>query len=152
MDDDLTMMNQSPLTVARLAVANRTLTGGEMMSAIIRFVRLLETSEAAVLEEMQGQRRPEKLLVEINKPISFAIQMAADPLLQITRDLQDGLSRSMAAQGQALDAEATAAVLVWLDLARSAREGSCLLFQLANLYGRAPNGRSLRENLPSDAK
>jgi hypothetical protein len=140
-DELIKSMHQSSLNLVTLVTAHADHDAHQVMGDLSKFEHHLSTACSAVQDEMRQGRDAKKIFLEMNKPMAIAIRFGADDLISVIQRAFDNFSNLK--EGEELSPSATADALVWLTVANQTRLAVRLLFQVSNLYGRAPNGKKL---------
>jgi hypothetical protein len=140
-DEMIKSMHQSSLNLVTLVTSHADHDAHQVMGGLTKFERQLSTACAAVQEEMRQGRDAEKIFAEMNKPMAVAMRFGADDLIAVIQRAFDNFTDLE--PGDELSPAATADTLVWITVANQTRVAVRLLFQVSNLYGRAPNGKKL---------
>jgi len=145
-DGDLELMAQNTLDLASILDAHREHSAEQLMSAMIRLVRQIDTSRKRIVQEMRGARRPGIIYDSMMQPNVLAARLSADTLLSVNERAILSFRDITRDDVNPMTAQATADVLAWLSIAEQTSIALRLLFQTSRLYGRAPNGKRLKSD------
>lgn len=140
--DELTLMRQSTLDLVALLDAHSDHEAQDVMGGLIRLVEALERADADIRAQMHSEQSPHIIFEAMVAPMPLALRFGARDLDAITRRATTTFSDIVGDDGP-LPPEAVADTLVWLNICAQTRLAVRLLFQVAHLYGRAPNGKKL---------
>lgn len=140
--DDLSLMRQSTLDLLAILDAHRDIDAQDVMGGLLRLTEELDRADEKIRAQMRSGQSPDLIFEAMVAPMPLALRFGARDLDAVTRRATTTFSDILGDEGP-LPPEAAADTLVWLSICAQTRIAARLLFQVAHLYGRAPNGQKL---------
>jgi len=140
---DLELLTQDTLDLISILDTHRDHGAEDVMAGMLRFIDSLQDAQTRVQTEMRAGQSPDALYDAMMQPLALAARFGARDLETVSVRASLAFSDLLDDPDATLTAEATADTIVWLGIAGQTLAALRVMFQLARLYGRAPNGKRL---------
>lgn len=142
-DADLDLLRQDTLDLITILDTHPDHSGEDVMAGLLRFIETLSDAQTRIQVEMRAGQNPDSLHDAMVQPLALATRFGAHDLESVTARATLNFADLLDDSNAALTPEASADVLVWMGIAGQTLSALRVMFQLARLYGRAPNGKRL---------
>lgn len=151
-EQDLRLMLQDSVNLIGILDDFQNEDAEHLMGSMVHFVNQVNGARKIIVEQMRGDRDPEIIYRAMMHPSPIVTRLHADDLLEVTARAGRSFAHLVDAKDAKLDAQASATIAVWVNVADQSLIAIKLLFQISRLYGRAPNGKLLKspDELSSD--